>query len=282
MRSNEYLIELRDVCVYFTERVGLLGKRVTKALDHVNLSISDGDVIAVVGESGAGKTTMGRVILGLQKPTSGIALFRGKDIYSLKGREFEEFRRRVQWVPQDPYSSLDPSLTIGEQLIAPIRRWNPKVDASARAQELLRLAGLVPPSFYMNKYPHQLSGGQRQRIAIARSLASNPRLIVADEPVTMIDSSLRISFINTFIELMRVVNLSLVFITHDIALARILLLKSGKGRVVILKDGRIVEEGDINEIVSNPRDEYTKVLVNAAPDLKKWLKGYEKRSEPSL
>ncbi|KUO89527.1 MAG: ABC transporter ATP-binding protein [Caldivirga sp. CIS_19] len=275
MRSDEYLIELRDVCVYFTERVGLFGKRVTKALDHVNLGIRDNDVIAVVGESGAGKTTMGRVILGLQRPTSGLALFRGKDIYSLRGREFEEFRRSVQWVPQDPYSSLDPSLTVGEQLMAPIRRWNPKVNAETRAEELLRLVGLVPPSFYMNKYPHQLSGGQRQRVAIARSLASNPRLIVADEPVTMIDSSLRIGFINTFIELMHRSSLSLVFITHDLALARILLLKSGRGRVVILRNGRIVEEGDINEIISNPKDEYTKVLINAAPDLKRWLKNRE-------
>ncbi len=275
MRSDEYLIELRDVCVYFTERVGLFGKRVTKALDHVNLGIRDNDVIAVVGESGAGKTTMGRVILGLQRPTSGLALFKGKDIYSLKGREFEEFRRSVQWVPQDPYSSLDPSLTVGEQLMAPIRRWNPKVNAETRAEELLRLVGLVPPSFYMNKYPHQLSGGQRQRVAIARSLASNPRLIVADEPVTMIDSSLRIGFINTFIELMHKSSLSLVFITHDLALARVLLLKSGRGRVVILRNGRIVEEGDINEIISNPKDEYTKVLINAAPDLKRWLKNRE-------
>ncbi|MFP3239546.1 MAG: ABC transporter ATP-binding protein [Caldivirga sp.] len=275
MRSDEYLIELRDVCVYFTERVGLFGKRVTKALDHVNLGIRDNDVIAVVGESGAGKTTMGRVILGLQRPTSGLALFKGKDIYSLKGREFEEFRRSVQWVPQDPYSSLDPSLTVGEQLMAPIRRWNPKVNAETRAEELLRLVGLVPPSFYMNKYPHQLSGGQRQRVAIARSLASNPRLIVADEPVTMIDSSLRIGFINTFIELMHRSSLSLVFITHDLALARVLLLKSGRGRVVILRNGRIVEEGDINEIISNPKDEYTKVLINAAPDLKRWLKNRE-------
>ncbi|MDT7902583.1 MAG: ABC transporter ATP-binding protein [Caldivirga sp.] len=275
MRSDEYLIELRDVCVYFTERVGLFGKRVTKALDHVNLGIRDNDVIAVVGESGAGKTTMGRVILGLQRPTSGLALFKGKDIYSLRGREFEEFRRSVQWVPQDPYSSLDPSLTIGEQLMAPIRRWNPKVNAEARAEELLKLVGLVPPSFYMNKYPHQLSGGQRQRVAIARSLASNPRLIVADEPVTMIDSSLRIGFINTFIELMHRSSLSLVFITHDLALARVLLLKSGRGRVVILRNGRIVEEGDINEIISNPKDEYTKVLINAAPDLKRWLKNRE-------
>ena len=275
MRSDEYLIELRDVCVYFTERVGLFGKRVTKALDHVNLGIRDNDVIAVVGESGAGKTTMGRVILGLQRPTSGLALFKGKDIYSLKGREFEEFRRSVQWVPQDPYSSLDPSLTVGEQLMAPIRRWNPKVNAETRAEELLKLVGLVPPSFYMNKYPHQLSGGQRQRVAIARSLASNPRLIVADEPVTMIDSSLRIGFINTFIELMHRSSLSLVFITHDLALARVLLLKSGRGRVVILRNGRIVEEGDINEIISNPKDEYTKVLINAAPDLKRWLKNRE-------
>jgi len=275
MRSDEYLIELRDVCVYFTERVGLFGKRVTKALDHVNLGIRDNDVIAVVGESGAGKTTMGRVILGLQKPTSGLALFRGKDIYSLRGREFEEFRRSVQWVPQDPYSSLDPSLTVGEQLMAPIRRWNPKVNAETRAEELLKLVGLVPPSFYMNKYPHQLSGGQRQRVAIARSLASNPRLIVADEPVTMIDSSLRIGFVNTFIELMRRSSLSLVFITHDLALARILLLKSGRGRIVILRNGRIVEEGDVNEIINNPKDEYTKVLINAAPDLKRWLKNRE-------
>lgn len=268
--SSPHLIELRDVCVYFTERVGLLKKRIIKALDHVNVTIDEGEVIAVVGESGAGKTTMGRVILGLQKPTYGLALYRGMDIYSLKGRQFGEYRRSVQWVPQDPYSSLDPSLTVGEQLMAPIRRWGVDRDAESRAEELLKLVGLVPPSFYMNKYPHQLSGGQRQRVAIARALATEPKLIVADEPVTMIDSSLRIGFVNIFAELVRKINLSLLFITHDLAIARLLLLKTG-GRTIILKDGRIVEEGDIEEIIRNPKHEYTKILINAAPDLKRWI-----------
>ncbi|MGC8974377.1 MAG: ABC transporter ATP-binding protein [Thermoproteus sp.] len=267
----EPLVELRDVKVYFEESAGLMKKRVVKALDGVSLAIHDGDVILVVGESGSGKTTMGRVVLGLQKPTSGQALYRGRDIYKLRGRDYAEFRRAVQWVPQDPYSSLDPSLTVREALAAPLRRWGSD-DVEGAAERLLDLVGLKPPSLFLDKYPHQLSGGQRQRVAIARALATGPKLLVADEPVTMIDASLRISILDVLADLKRKLGMALLFITHDLAIARYLAYKAGGGRAVVMHGGVIVEEGDIESVVKSPKSAYTKQLVESVPDVRRPLK----------
>ncbi|GGP19573.1 oligopeptide ABC transporter ATP-binding protein [Thermocladium modestius] len=259
------LIKLENVGVYFSERKGLFGSRIIKALDSVNLEIRQGEAVAIVGESGAGKTTLGRVILGLQRPTTGRVLFKGTDVYRIKHR-YWEFRRSVQWVPQDPYSSLDPSLTIKDQLMSPIRRWfnDAKIE---KANQLLNMVGLTPPSEYLNKYPHQLSGGQRQRVSIARALAPDPLLIVADEPATMIDSTLRLMIINVLTRLVRQLNVSVAFITHDMALARLFLLKVGSGRVVVMYRGNIVEDGPIDDVIQHPRSEYTVKLINAAPKI---------------
>ncbi|KUO87831.1 MAG: ABC transporter ATP-binding protein [Thermoproteus sp. JCHS_4] len=267
----EPLVELREVRVYFEESAGFLRRRVVKALDGVSLTIGDGGVVLVVGESGSGKTTMGRVILGLQKPTSGQALYRGRDIYRLRGKEYAEFRRAVQWVPQDPYSSLDPSLTVREALAAPLRRWGSD-DVEGAARRLLELVGLKPPQLFLDKYPHQLSGGQRQRVAIARALATGPRLLVADEPVTMIDASLRISILDVLAELKRKLGMALLFITHDLAIARYLAYRAGGGRAVVMHRGVIVEEGDIESIVKSPGSDYTRQLIESVPDVRRPLK----------
>ncbi len=264
------LIELKDVKVYFEESAGFMKKRVVKALDGVSLKVDEGENVLVIGESGSGKTTMGRVIVGLQRPTSGLALFRGRDIYKLRGRDYEEYRRSVQWVPQDPYSSIDPYMTVREILAAPLRRWGVH-DVDSRAAELLSMVGLRPPELFLGKYPHQLSGGQRQRVAIARALAVNPKLIVADEPVTMIDSSLRVSILDVIAELKKKMGLALVFITHDLAVARYLAHKGGGGRAVVMYKGVIVEEGDLEEIIKHPSSPYTQLLIKSVPDIRRPL-----------
>ncbi|MFP3044595.1 MAG: ABC transporter ATP-binding protein [Thermocladium sp.] len=257
------LIRLENVGVYFTEKKGLFKSVTIRALDSINLSINPGEAIAIVGESGAGKTTLGRVILGLQKPTIGKVLFKSVDIYKIRHR-YWEYRRSVQWVPQDPYSSLDPNLTIRDQLLSPLRRWFNDANVD-KAKQLLSMVGLTPPEYYLDKYPHQLSGGQRQRISIARALSPDPELIIADEPATMIDSTLRIIIINVLSKLIKELHLSVAFITHDMALARVFLLKSGSGRVIVMHGGRIVEEGTLEEVLNHPRSDYTIKLINAAP-----------------
>jgi peptide/nickel transport system ATP-binding protein len=265
------MIELKDVKVYFEESGGLFKKRVVKALDGVSMAIDEGETVLVVGESGAGKTTLGRVVLGLQKPTAGLALYKGMNIYKLRGKAYREYRRAVQWVPQDPYSSLDPSMTVYEAIAAPLRQWGSS-DVDGRVAELLSLVGLKPPEFFMGKYPHQLSGGQRQRVAIARALATEPKLLVADEPVTMIDTSLRISILDVLADLKKRFGMALLFITHDLGVARYLAHRSGGGRVVVMYRGRIVESGNIEEVIAHPTSEYTKTLIEVVPDIMRPLR----------
>lgn len=264
-------IELKDVRVYFEESAGFFKKRIVKALDGVSIGLEEGETLLVIGESGAGKTTLGRVILGLQRPTSGMALYRGEDIYKFKGEKYKEYRRAVQWVPQDPYSSVDPTLSVYESLAAPLRRWGAS-DVDGRVAELLSLVGLKPPELFLNKYPHQLSGGQRQRLAIARALTTGPKLLIADEPVTMIDASLRISILDVLADLKKRLGTAVIFITHDLGVARYLAHKTGGGRAVVMYRGRIVEDGPIDEVIRSPRSDYTKALMEAVPDIMRPLR----------
>ena len=240
--SNAPLVTLENVRWHVPTPRGLV-----KAVDGVSFSARDGEIVCLVGESGCGKTTTGKIAAGLLTPTSGRVLYEGRDISSLRGDDFNRFRRGVQLVHQDPYASINPMHTVGATLSAPLRRHGFAGSSSAartRAAELLDLVDLTPSNDFLDKYPHQLSGGQRQRVAIARALTVEPRFIVADEPVSMVDVSIRISLLNTMLRLQRELGTGFLFITHDLALARYF---AWGGRIGVMYVGRMVELGLASE-----------------------------------
>jgi len=263
------LMQLKNVSVIFEDREGILRKKRFYALKDISLNINEGDLITVIGESGAGKTTLGRIIVGLQKPTKGNVIYKGYDIWKEKRKMYSTYRREVQLIPQDPYSTLPFNKAVEEILSAPILRWEKlsKNELKERMIRLLQLVKLIPPEDFLTKYPHQLSGGQKQRLNIARSLAVNPKLVVADEPVTMVDASLRIGILNTLAEIKNKLGLSMVFITHDIPIARYFYHLINRGNTIVMFAGRIVEEGDLEEILSEPLHPYTKDLIKITPSI---------------
>lgn len=262
-------MELKGVSVIFEDKVGLFKKRKFYALKDVSLSMNQGDLLIVLGESGAGKTTLGRVIVGLQKPTSGEVVYDGYNIWKNKRKIFKKYRKDVQLIPQDPYSTLPFNKTVEEILVAPILRWEKinKDELRKRLINLLELVKLTPAEEFLGKYPHQLSGGQKQRLSIARSLSVNPRIIVADEPVTMVDASLRIGILNTLAEIKNRLNLTMVFITHDIPIARYFYHLFDKGNTIVMFAGRIVERADLEEILKDPLHPYTNDLIKLTPSI---------------
>jgi len=264
--SQPSVIELADIGVTHNVRGGT-GRRKVEALRHMNLQIAPKELLVVVGESGSGKTTLGRVIAGLQKPTYGTMKFRGKDVKSIDHHEFLLYRRAVQMVHQDPYTSLNPALTIEGSLTAGIRRWNKDTSreaASHRAGELLSLVGLSAEN-HLYKYPHQLSGGQRQRVAIARAVSINPDLIILDEPVSMIDASLRIDILDVLIDIKKKLGTGFLFITHDVGLAKYFCDKAGGGRMVVLYRGTVMELGKTEDVVGEPANPYMMALISSSP-----------------
>ena len=262
------LVEVRDLRVYFTVRRGLFGGRgVVRAVDGVSLAIPEGGIVTLVGESGCGKTTLGRAIAGLVKPTSGDILFRGKSIWRMSRSEFREYRRSVQIVHQDPYASLNPTKNVLQILSTPLLHWGiarSKAEAVEKVVELLEMVGLTPPEEFLRKYPHQLSGGQRQRVVIARAISVNPKLIVADEPITMIDVSLRLGILDLLLDLKRRLGTAYLFITHDFGAARYFTAKGG-GVIAVMYLGKIVEMGPAEEVIRNPLHPYTQALLEAVP-----------------
>ena len=212
-------LELKDINMVFSKRGSLFTReRFFHVLKDVNLSITDGEILAVVGESGCGKTTLGKIITGLLKPTSGDMLFNGKSMLSLLsiGKENDEYKRSVQFVQQDSYAALNPARTIRQSLEAPIKRHFKKLNkeqVTQRIEEIMALVGLTPTELYLDKFPHQLSGGQRQRVLMARALSLKPALIVADEPVSMIDVSLRLSILKMMSELNKKLGVVFIYIT---------------------------------------------------------------------
>ncbi|HIP56718.1 MAG TPA: ABC transporter ATP-binding protein [Ignisphaera aggregans] len=262
------LIEVRNLRVYFPVKRGLFSKPLyVKAVDGVSISIGKGEVLTLVGESGCGKTTLGKAIVGLVRPTDGEILYKGKNILKLKGRDFLEYRRNVQIVHQDPYASLNPTKTVFQILSAPLKRWGiarTRDEIVERICKLLQLVGLTPPEDFLNKYPHQLSGGQRQRVVIARAVSVNPELIVADEPITMIDVSLRLGILNLMLDLREKLGTAYVFITHDFGAARYFSARGG-GRIAVMYLGKIVEVGSAEDVIRDPQHPYTKVLLSAVP-----------------
>ncbi len=264
------LLVVEDLRVYFPlyrsllER--LLGRpyKIVRAVDGVSFTLGRREVLAVVGESGSGKTTLGKAILGLVKPVSGRILFDGVDLARAKGGEARRVRRRISAVFQDPYKSLDPLMPVGEQVAEPllIHRMAGRSEARRMAMEMLEKVGLTPASEFYWRRPHQLSGGQRQRVAIARALITQPDLIVADEPVSMIDVSLRASILELLESARRELGVSVILITHDIATARVI-----ADTVAVMYLGRIVEYGPIDAVVEDPRHPYTAALVTSTPSI---------------
>jgi oligopeptide/dipeptide ABC transporter ATP-binding protein len=230
------------------------------AIQNLDLIVNRGETLAIVGESGSGKTTLGRAMIGLQQPTAGTIRIDGTDITSLHGQELRRFRRRIQMVFQDPYSSLNSRMRIRDIIEEPLRAQGigTRKQRQARVEEMIALVGLPPNAG--DRYPHAFSGGQRQRIGIARALSVEPELVVADEPVSALDVSIQAQVLNLLIDLRERLRLTLVFIAHDLAVVRQIAT-----RVAVMYLGRIVEVGPAAQIFDAPRHPYTKVLLGSVP-----------------
>lgn len=258
------IIELRDAEVVFTTRAGsgLFHKNKITAVNKVNLKLMPGKTIGIVGESGCGKSTTANIMCGLQQVTSGKVLFKGQDVTHRTAKERMDIGRVVSVVFQDPAMALNARMSVIDQLIDPlvVHKIGSKAERDARAKELIRMVGL--PHSVLGALPGQLSGGQRQRVAIARALSLNPDAIIADEPTSALDVSVRAQILNLLSDLKKKLNLSMVFISHDIQTIRYI-----SDEVVVMNHGTIVERGETHQVINNPQDEYTKILMGAAPSL---------------
>jgi oligopeptide transport system ATP-binding protein len=261
--GGDALLEVRHLVKHFTVGGGLFGGApgVVRAVDDVSFAIRRGETLGLVGESGCGKTTTGRCILQLERATSGAVIFEGRDLTALDAAALRPVRRRMQVIFQDPYSSLNPRMTVGQILAEPIAVHGLIPDATrrrARVRDLLQRVGLLPQ--HADRYPHQLSGGQRQRVGIARALAVEPSLIICDEPVSALDVSIQAQIINLLEDLQAELHLTYLFIAHDLAVVRHI-----SDRVAVMYLGRIVEVADRRELYDNPLHPYTKALLAAVP-----------------
>lgn len=260
--ESQPLLVLENLKKYYPVRQGIIRHTVgeIKAVDGVDLYIRPGETLGLVGESGCGKSTISKMIVGLEAPTEGRILFGGKDIASLSPREMTALRTELQIVFQDPYSSLNPRKRIGDLLGEPLKvhRIVPAREIGREVDRLLELVGL--PKNSRSRYPHEFSGGQRQRIGIARALSLRPRLIVCDEPVSALDVSIQAQILDLFKELQRELNLTYLFIAHGLGAVSYV-----SDRIAVMKAGKIVETGEAKDIFRNPQHPYTKALIDANP-----------------
>ena len=262
VKDKKKILEVKSLKKYFPVTAGILSRVVgqVKAVDDVSLYVYEGETVGVVGESGCGKTTMGRTILRLIEPTAGEISFRGQDIMKLKGDDLRIFRKNMQIIFQDPYSSLNPRKTVldivGEAVeVHGIAKGTDKENLVA---DLLEKVGLSPK--YINRYPHEFSGGQRQRIGIARAIALDPSFIVCDEPVSALDVSVQAQVINLLIKLREEMNFSYLFIAHDLSVVKYI-----SNRIMVMYLGKIVESATVSDLFSQPSHPYTKALLSAIP-----------------
>jgi len=261
--SGEVILQAENLVKHYPIKAGVLRRTVghVKALDGVSFELHKGETLGIVGESGCGKSTLARMLMRLEEPTDGKLTFDGVDVYSQKGGAMRRLRRDIQIVFQDPYTSLNPRMTVGDIVGEPFEIHTDvltKRDRRQRVQQLLELVGLNPE--HIHRYPHQFSGGQRQRIGIARGLALNPKVIICDEPVSALDVSVQAQVVNLLAELQAGLGLAYVFIAHDLSVVRHI-----SDRVGVMYLGKIVEIGDEDQIYSRPTHPYTQALLSAVP-----------------
>lgn len=261
------ILEVRNIVRHYPVTRGMFKRTTTvvKAVDEVSLTLGRGETLGLVGESGCGKSTLARLLMALDRPTSGEVLLDGQNLYDLRRGDLRRMRRRIQIVMQDPYASLNPRMTVGEIVAEPFEIHTEVVDRNKRkatVRDLLDVVGLNPD--HLNRYPHQFSGGQRQRIGIARALALKPEVIICDEPVSALDVSVQAQVVNLLASLQKEFNLSYIFISHDLSIVRHV-----SDRVAVMYLGKIVENGSENDIYSHASHPYTQALISAvaAPDV---------------
>jgi len=263
--ENEFLVAVNGLKVWFPVRSGLLRKSNTfvHAVDGVKLDIRSREIFCLAGESGSGKSTTGLAMLRLLNPTEGTVIFRGEEILTLKGKELKKIRRWMQMIFQDPYESLNPRMTVYDAVAEPLDihgLTKSEDEKRGRVVELLHSVELTPAENFIHKFPHELSGGQRQRVAIAAALALNPEFLVADEPVSMLDLSIRAEILNLLLSLRDKLGLTILFITHDLSTAYHI-----SDRIAIMYLGKVMETGSAEDVINNALHPYTKALIAAIP-----------------
>jgi oligopeptide transport system ATP-binding protein len=262
--GRENLLSVRDLKMHFPINKGIIFQKqvgAIKAVDGINFDMFRGETLGLVGESGCGKSTTGRAILQLYRPTGGSVVFEGKELTVTKGEELRKMRRRMQMIFQDPYASLNPRMTVGSIVGEPLEVHNigsSRAERQERVQELLKIVGLNP--YFVNRYPHEFSGGQRQRIGVARALAVNPAFIVCDEPISALDVSIQAQIINLLEDLQDELDLTYLFIAHDLSVVRHI-----SDRIAVMYLGKIVELADRDELYEKPMHPYTVALLSAVP-----------------
>ena len=264
----EAALEVKDLIKHYPVRGSVLGslgvgeRKVVHAVDGVSFEVSQGEIVGLVGESGCGKTTTGKLVTRLEAPTSGSIVFQGRDIAGLSQSQLRAVRQDLQIIFQDPYDSLDPRYTVEMAVQEPLRAQG--VDAAERrrrVEETLDMVELRPARMFMSRYPHELSGGQRQRVAIARAMIVRPRFVIADEPVSMLDVSIRAGLLTLMRKWNQELGVSFLFITHDLGVARYM-----SNRIVVMYLGKIVETGATEAVIGQPKHPYTQMLIAAVPD----------------
>ncbi len=260
--ENNTILKVSHLKTYFDVTKGILTrKQIVKAVDDVSFEVKEGETLGIVGESGCGKSTLGRTIVKLYEPEGGTIEFNGKDISKLKGNDLKAFRKDVQMIFQDPYASLNPRMTVGEIIMEPMiihGIYKTAAEREARTVELLEIVGLKPD--HIRRYPSEFSGGQRQRIGIARALAVNPRFIVCDEPISALDVSIQAQVINLMEKIQKEMNLSYLFIAHDLSMVRHI-----SDRIGVMYLGHMMEIGPANDVFYRPLHPYTIALLSAIP-----------------
>ncbi|MGA9533019.1 MAG: ABC transporter ATP-binding protein [Anaerolineales bacterium] len=266
--APDNLVEVHDLKKWFAVQSGFLGRLLAgradyvRAVDGISFAIHRGEVFGLAGESGSGKTTVGRLVIHMEKPTEGTVQFDGQNLETLSDEEMRQLRRRMQVIFQDPLASLNPRMTVGEAITHPLQIHFPEDKANYRQRvfEILEKVGMTPPDFFYNKYPHQISGGQRQRVVIARALVTEPELVLADEPIAMADVSVRALLLDLMIQLKDDLNLTYLYITHDLATAKYIC-----DRIGVMYLGKLAEVGELSEVYGHPLHPYTQALLAAVP-----------------